>query len=252
MNPKLILGLIPTSVVTISTIIGDYITLNNGQKYMTTNMAIGALLAVLSLELVPMMHKSPKILHKGLTVLGILMALLFLFLLKKYTHKIEQISKKEDNKSNTLKDDLFHNIPLCIGLFLDGLIIGLQKNSSHVEGLALILSCALSLDNLFVGLSIGNEIGDNIPLLIITSILLGLSVIVGTISGIYSYDSLKNSPFLYTIISFGVTALLWETFQELMPDSRRLKNDSQDNTHYNLYGMYIGFLAVFMVSWLGK
>ena len=164
----------------------------------------------------------------------------------------EQISKKEDNKSNTLKDDLFHNIPLCIGLFLDGLIIGLQKNSSHVEGLALILACALSLDNLFVGLSIGNEIGDNIPLLIITSILLGLSVILGTISGIYSYDSLKNSPFLYTIISFGVTALLWETFQELMPDSRRLKNDSKDNTHYNLYGMYIGFLTVFMVSWLGK
>ena len=252
MNPKLILGLIPASIITLSTIIGDYITLNNENKFLTTNIAIGALLAVLSLELVPMMHNAPKIHHKGLTILGILMAILCLFLLKKYTQKKEDTSKKEDKKSNSLKSNLLQQVPLCIGLFLDGLIIGLQKNSTHVEGLALILACALSLDNLFVGLSIGSDIVDNIPLLIITSILLGLSVILGTVSGIYSYNILKNSPFLYSIISFGVTALIWETFQELIPDSIRLKNTFKEKTQYNLYGMYIGFISVFMVSWLGK
>ena len=76
MNPKFILGLIPASIATISTLIGDNITMNNENKYMTTNIAIGALLAVLSLELVPMMHKSPTLLHKGLTILGILIALI--------------------------------------------------------------------------------------------------------------------------------------------------------------------------------
>ena len=251
MNPKFILGLIPASIATVSTLIGDNITMNNENKYMATNMAIGALLAVLSLELVPMMHKSPTLLHKGLTILGILISLIFLFLLKKYTDKKEDTNKKEDKKSNSLKDKLLQYLPLCIGLFLDGLIIGLQTNTTKVGGLALVLACALSLDNLFVGLSVGSDIGDNTSLLIITSAILGLSVILGTISGIYSYDILKNSPFLYTVISFGVTALIWETFQELIPESARLKNDSKDNAQYDLYGMYIGFLAVFIVGWVG-
>ena len=39
---------------------------------------------------------------------------------------------------------------------------------------------------------------------------------------------------------------------KLIHDLRRLKNYSKYNGQYNLYGMYIGFLAVFIVSWLGK
>jgi len=247
MNSNLILGLIPASIGALSILLGDFVKMNQEHKYMANNVAVGALFAVLSLELVPMMHKSPNMYSKLMSILGIIMALICLYVLKKNTHE------KSTKKIKDIKSQLFGYIPLCIGLFLDGLIIGLQKPRNSIGGLPLILACALSVDNFFVGLSLGSEISDNIKLLILTSIILGLAVIVGTITGISALKVLKDSLFLYTIISFGVTALIWETFQELITESILLKNTVKDVVNpYPLFGLYIGFITVFVVSWAGK
>ena len=86
-----------------------------------------------------------------------------------------------------------------------------------------------------------------------TSTILGLAVIGGTIAGISVLNVLKDSLFLYTIISFGVTALIWETFQELITESILLNDTVKDVVNpYPLFGLYIGFITVFVVSWAGK
>jgi zinc transporter ZupT len=247
MNSNLILGLIPASIATLSILLGDVIKMNKEYKYMANNVAIGALFAVLSLELVPMMHKSPNMYSKLMSILGIIMAIICLYVLKKNTPENYTKNVKD------ITDKIYGYIPLCIGLFLDGLIIGLQKPRNSISGLPLILACALSIDNFFVGLSVGSGIGNNFKLLIFTSIILGLAVIGGTIAGISAIKILKDSLFLYTIISFGVTALIWETFQKLITESILLKDKVKDVVNpYPLFGLYIGFITVFVVSWAGK
>ena len=107
-----------------------------------------------------------------------------------------------------------------------------------------ILALALSIDNLLIGFGIGANIGNNLYKLLSISIILGFAVILGTFIGIKSVKKLNNTSYLDFIIAFGVVALMWETFQELMPETKIINNP------YNLFGMYFGFLLVFIINWI--
>ena len=216
----------------LSVFIGDKVKMSEAHKNMAVNIAAGSLIALLSLELIPMMHETNNTNEKLMTIARIVIAVLILKSLKS--------SEKSSNKT-TSQYKIY--IPLFIGLFLDGFIIGIQKENGAANT-GLLLALALSIDNLLVGLGINTDIGDNTRKLIMVAVVLGMSVILGTFTGMHSIKMLEGSPLLKGIVAFGVTALMWETYQELMPETKKLE------TPYNLFGMYMGFLLVFIVNWL--
>ena len=218
----------------LSVFIGDKVKMSEAHKNMAVNIAAGSLIALLSLELIPMMHDTNTTNEKLMTIAGIIIGVILLKSLKS--------SDKSKNKSNNTVSQYKVYLPLFIGLFLDGFIIGIQKgNGSASTGL--LLALALSIDNLLVGLGIGADIGDNTRKLMMVAVVLGMSVILGTFTGMHSIKMLEGSPLLKGIVAFGVTALMWETYQELMPETKKLE------TPYNLFGMYMGFILVFVVNW---
>ena len=237
MNPKLIQGLIPSIVFVISVLIGDKVQMSEEHKYMAVNIAVGSLIALLSLELVPMIHEVNTGSDKIMTIVGVIVALILLNSLQ------DKNGGKKKKDVSGVGSEIKKYIPLFIGLFLDGFIIGIQKDTG-ASSTGIMLALALSIDNLLVGLGIGANIGNNTRKLIMVSVILGLSVILGTFTGIQSVKMLEGTPLLKGIVSFGVTALMWETYQELMPETKTLESP------YNLFGMYMGFLLVFIINWL--
>ena len=235
MASKLMQSVLPSIVLMFSIILGNKIQLSEDKKHIAINIAVGSLIALLSLELVPMIHEVHTLSDKVMTIVGVISALL---LLNSITHKNKK--KEETNKEDGIKK----YIPLFIGLFLDGFIIGIQKDTQHGNSTGIMLALALSIDNLLVGMGIGASIGNSTRKLIMMSIVLGLSVILGTVTGMKTFKMLEGNPLSKGIVSFGVTALMWETYQELMPETKSIESP------YNLFGMYIGFLLVFIVNWV--
>ena len=93
MNNKIIQSLIPSSIFVISTIFGEKIHFSEYNKSILINIAIGSLIALLSLELIPLMHLSKNFNNKIMTVLGIIFSLILFNLIKEDHEKIKKSEK---------------------------------------------------------------------------------------------------------------------------------------------------------------
>lgn len=87
MNPKITQGLIPSIMIIIGLIIGEGINLKDKQKFFAMYLAIGALIAILSLQLIPMMHKTSSRKEKIITIISVIITLIFLYILNKKSEK---------------------------------------------------------------------------------------------------------------------------------------------------------------------
>jgi zinc transporter ZupT len=246
MNPKITQGLIPSIMIIIGLIIGEGINLKDKQKFFAMYLAIGALIAILSLQLIPMMHKTSSRKEKIITIISVIITLIFLYILNKKSEK-KKIKNKStnENKSILIKQDIIGLeiiFPLIIGLFFDGFIIGIQDDSLNMRT-GIILAFALSIDNFLIGLGIGSTLNKKI-LLILYCFVMGIATIGGTVIGISAFKKFKNSIYIHCLISFGVISLMWETYQELLPETK------EPDDIYNLIGLYFGFIVVFISNWL--
>ena len=241
MENKIILSTIPASVFILSVYGGEHVKLKEEYKKISLNIAIGVLIALLSTELIPMIFETKGKQHRIFSILGIIIAVIFLNITSSHNDS-KKIKRLKRLKNDTLLS-IRKYLPLFIGLLLDGFIIGIQK-TNKLTAFSIILAIALSIDNLFVGVAIGEESELSNHKMLMVGILLGSAVVLGALIGSYSLMYLNGKPELSGLIAFGVTALMWETFQELTPEAYPLsKKDSS-------IGMYFGFITVIIISWL--
>lgn len=132
--------------------------------------------------------------------------------------------------------------PVAVDLLIDGLLVGIGFAAGTKGGL--ILLAALTLEILFLGLSVTAEqtaAGRRRVAVLATAVGLGLLVPVGAAAGLALAGT--SGAVLAAILGFGVSALLYLVTEELLEEA----HETPDTTWITA-AFFLGFLAVYVVS----
>ncbi|WP_137121286.1 ZIP family metal transporter [Segeticoccus rhizosphaerae] len=137
-------------------------------------------------------------------------------------------------------------VAVGIDLLLDGLLVGLGVTLGSTQ--ALILTVALTIEVLFLGLSVATELtgaGLSRPLAAATCTGLGLVTAVGAIGGAAVLGG-ASAAVLAAALAFGAAALLYLAVEELLVEAHE-----QAETALLGASFFAGFLAIYVLAELG-
>jgi ZIP family zinc transporter len=137
-------------------------------------------------------------------------------------------------------------VAVAVDLLLDGLLVGLGVTLGSTQGL--ILTAALTIEILFLGVSLAAELtegGLSKPRAAMPCSLLGLATAVGAIGGAAVLGDASERT-LAAVLAFGAAALLYLAVEELLVEAHE-----QEETTLLSALFFLGFLAVYVLSELG-
>jgi ZIP family zinc transporter len=137
-------------------------------------------------------------------------------------------------------------VAVGIDLLIDGMLVGLGVTLGSTQGL--ILTIALTIEILFLGLSLAAELTDTglskaRAALVCTG--LGLATAVGAIGGAASLAG-ASKPVLAAVLAFGAAALLYLAVEELLVEAHE-----QVETTLSAAMFFAGFLTIYLLGELG-
>lgn len=137
-------------------------------------------------------------------------------------------------------------VAVGIDLLIDGMLVGLGVTLGSTQGL--ILTIALTIEILFLGLSLAAELTDTglskaRAALVCTG--LGLATAVGAIGGAASLAG-ASKPVLAAVLAFGAAALLYLAVEELLVEAHE-----QVETTLSAAMFFAGFLTIYLLDELG-
>ena len=137
-------------------------------------------------------------------------------------------------------------VAVGIDLLIDGMLVGLGVTLGSTQGL--ILTIALTIEILFLGLSLAAELTDTglsktRAALVCTG--LGLATAVGAIGGAALLGG-AGRPFLAAVLAFGAAALLYLAVEELLVEAHE-----QAETTLSAAMFFAGFLIIYILGSLG-
>lgn len=265
---SILLSLIPT----ISMLVGGLI-LQNRDIHVLIVSAIqfitsGILTASISSELVPLIHD----ISWYIILSGYLFGMVLLFTIKYFCDKFSEQEPNDiefiynDIESNYLTSirqrimpyiyeySLFENMPwgiviaAAIDSFIDGFLIGATTTAGSGN---IIISIALAIEMLFLGMTIASKLRkNNIDKRIVLTIIFGLplTIILGTIVGYYI--SGLSTIIFQLIISFSIAGLLYLVIVELLKDAYENMecSESQLTNIFISSGFFIGFILILILD----
>lgn len=134
-------------------------------------------------------------------------------------------------------------IAVGIDLLLDGLLVGLGSSLGERQGI--ILTIALTIEILFIGLSVTTSLlqaGASRRRAVTISTVLGLAVGVGAIGGAIFLAGASNQV-LALVLAFGAAALLYLVVEELLVEAHE-----QAETTIMAALFFAGFLVVYVLG----
>ncbi len=134
-------------------------------------------------------------------------------------------------------------VAVGIDLLLDGLLVGLGSSLGERQGI--ILTIALTLEILFIGLSVTTTLlQTGLPRLRAVAIAtgLGLATGVGAIGGAL-FLSDASRPILALVLAFGAAALLYLVVEELLVEAHE-----QAETTIMAALFFLGFLTIYVLG----
>ena len=137
-------------------------------------------------------------------------------------------------------------VAVGIDLLIDGLLVGLGATLGTAQGL--ILTIALTLEILFLSLSLAAELVDSgITRLAAASICAGLGLVtaVGAIGGAALLGD-ASKPVLAAVLAFGAAALLYLVVEELLVEAHE-----QAETTGLAAMFFLGFITIYVLGELG-
>lgn len=196
------------------------------------HFAAGVVLAALAVEVLPELgreHASPYILIGSFILGGAMM-----YMLKLWSMRLEE---KEYESSDTLNYGLI--AATFIDVAVDGFIIGAGFAAGAETGL--ILALGLSVELLFLGLSLVSNVIRGWKVVLMTS-LLSATVLGGTFLG---NALLSGAPAnqISAILSFGTAALLYLVTDELLIEAHSI----EEKTSSTLW-LFSGFLIFWSIQ----
>lgn len=129
-----------------------------------------------------------------------------------------------------------------VDIFIDGLVLGLAFLAGEKAGV--LLTIALTLEVLFLGLAVSAELGETIrsrAKIVATSVALALLLPLGTIAA--TPVALLPPVFIIAFLAFGLIALLYLVTEELLVEAHE-----QPDSPLVTAMFFIGFLALLLIE----
>lgn len=136
---------------------------------------------------------------------------------------------------------------MAVDLLLDGVLVGLGVRLGSTQGL--ILTVALTLEVLFLGLSVVSELtesGATPRRAILVCTLLGLMTAVGAVGAALFLGSVSTTV-MSAVLAFGAAALLYLVVEELLVEAHEEKESVVLGSMF-----FLGFLVVYVLAALGE
>ena len=218
--------LIPSAFIAMSGVLALLWQPSHRALSLIQHFAVGVILAVLTTDVFPEIareHAPAEVLIGSFALGGFMM-----YLMKKLTDHLEHQAKQAGNATN---------IGLIATTFIDatidGLIIGAGLASSTATGL--ILAVGLSVEMLFLGLSLMSDTMKGKRMVLLTCVL-GLVMFA---SMWFGYDFLKDATpaVIASILSFGAAALVYLVTDELLIEAHTV-----EETPVSALWLFAGFL----------
>lgn len=130
----------------------------------------------------------------------------------------------------------------AVDFFIDGLILGAGFTAGGHTGV--LLSIALAIEYLFVGLSLAGALGTEArsAVVIAVPVLLSLLTVAGTFLGLWLLAG-ATPVVLAAVLAFGAVAFMYLATEELLVEAH-----AQGETAIGSSAFYIGFLSVLMIE----
>ncbi len=219
------------------------------------HFAAGVVTAALVGEIMPELRKEG---HLGWTVVGFVAGALLVLALGAYGRHAEghaaaataaTTSRLGSTRRQAVAAAAATALPIgmlaavAIDLLLDGVLVGLGVRLGTAQGV--ILTIALTLEILFLGLSVVSELSEAgvskvRAILICTG--LGLTTAVGAIGAAIFLGGV-SSTVMSAILAFGAAALLYLVVEELLVEAHEEKESVTLGAMY-----FLGFLVIYVLS----
>lgn len=230
MNPYIAM-LIPALVSILGGVLAVFWHPTRHTRSLIQHFAAGVVLAALAVEVLPELGRehAPGWLLIGSFAIGALL----MYAMKLWSIRMEQAAEHAPSSEQW-------NYGLLMATFIDiavdGFIIGAGFAASHETGL--ILALGLSVELLFLGLSLVSETIKGWRVVLMTT-LLGLVVLSSTLIGNYLLTGASNMT-ISAILAFGVSALLYLVTDELLVEAHEIEEKPVST---------LWLFAGFMVFW---
>lgn len=197
------------------------------------HLAAGIIVAVVAVELIPMITNNEK---QWLLVIGFAVGVATMLC-------IDSFSNKVGGKPQTGAFPWTMIAAIGTDLFIDGILVGVSFLAKERSGL--IIAIALSLETLFLGLSltikmIKDKISFAHQMLVIIS--LAITIPIGALIGYFAIAA-TGPMFRAVVLSFGVAALLYLVTEELLTEAHEIPD-----TKFAISSFFVGFLLVLLIS----
>jgi len=129
-----------------------------------------------------------------------------------------------------------------IDIFVDGLVLGLAFVAGEKAGI--LLTIALTLEVLFIGLALTGELSETITSklrVVMTVLLLGLLLPVG--AAVAMPVALLPTPVIVGFLSFGLMALLYLVTEELLVEAHERPDSPLISAMF-----FVGFLGLLILE----
>ncbi len=129
-----------------------------------------------------------------------------------------------------------------VDIFIDGLVLGLAFLAGEKAGV--LLTIALTLEVLFLGLTVTAELGETIrsrAKIVAISVALALLLPIGTLAA--TPVALLSAPVIAGFLTFGLIALLYLVTEELLVEAHE-----QPDSPIITAMFFVGFLGLLMIE----
>lgn len=201
------------------------------------HLAAGVVLAAVATEVLPDLRREGHLLTAAA---GFVLAVALLLALNVLERRLEARSAQ---RGGTKAFPVGLIALVAVDLLIDGLLVGL---SSTLKGnQALILTVALTLEVVFLALSVATELagrGFSRRITIGVPSLLGLAIATGAIGGAATLSG-ASTTVLAGVLAFGAAALLFLVTEELLLEA----HETQDTPLLTAL-FFAGFLGVYLLG----
>lgn len=228
----LLFTLIPVAAAAFS---GFVVTLHTPGEQVTSavqHLAAGVVFAAAAIELVPgVLHSAPEP-----AIVGFAVGIAVMFILRQLGDAAERRAAQRGS-------------PVAVGLIatigvdflVDGLVLGAGFASDKSTGV--LLTIAITLEYLFVGLSVSATLPTGSPwILIALPTLLALLTLVGTAIGVATLTG-ASKPVMAAVLGFGAVVFMYLVTEELL-----VKAHERGETAFGSATFFVGFLCYLLID----
>lgn len=199
------------------------------------HFAAGVVIAAAALELLPGVVRQSGL----VSVVGFAVGIAVMFSMRAVTARLEDRAESAGSGGGLPAGMIGAT---AVDFLIDGLVLGAGFTAGGHTGI--LLSIALAIEYLFVGLSLAGAMGqDARPIMVIgVPVALALLTVVGAGLGIWLLAGV-SATVLAGVLAFGAVAFMYLATEELLVEAH-----ARGETAIGSSTFYIGFLAVLVIE----